>query len=86
MLTTHTFPIERRYITIPNDHQSTAKLYDCPDSISGAEREIYVQGFELQCIPFMEKYIHNCSILYIYTYTITHTTHVKYPYMVLSHK
>lgn len=31
-----TFPIERRYMTIPSDHQSTDMLYGCPDSISGA--------------------------------------------------
>ena len=34
-----TFPIERRYMTIPSDHQSTDMLYGCPDSISGAAIE-----------------------------------------------
>lgn len=36
----HTFPTERRYMTIPNDHQSTDMLYGCPDNISGAVIEI----------------------------------------------
>ena len=71
---THTFPTERRYMTIPNDHQSTAMLYGCPDSISGAVIEIHVAGFELYNV-LREK----CS---------DRSIHNKYthPYMVLFHK